>query len=151
GQSIPIETSPFRLDGKSHALRNATLIGGGAGAGAVLGGVAAGKKGAVFGSAIGAGAGTATAYLTGKQEIVVPAEAGLEFATVGNSHGSPGAPAQWTNTIFPRQNERSGEGGWIFSERDRQTIRSYFRGRYSNLPPGLAKRGGDLPPGLEKH
>jgi hypothetical protein len=27
----------------------------------------------------------------------------------------------------------------------------YLQGNTSNLPPGLAKRGGDLPPGLQKH
>ena len=35
--------------------------------------------------------------------------------------------------------------------RDRDVIREYYRAvPPSNLPPGLAKRGGDLPPGLEK-
>jgi hypothetical protein len=33
----------------------------------------------------------------------------------------------------------------------REAIRQYVHGvPISNLPPGLAKRGGDLPPGLEK-
>src|SRR5262245_40454096 len=85
GRMVPVETSPYTLDGKSHNVRNAALIGGGAAAGAVLGGVAAGKKGAVIGSAVGAGAGVATAYVTGKQEIVVPSETGFQFATAGNS------------------------------------------------------------------
>jgi hypothetical protein len=39
----------------------------------------------------------------------------------------------------------------VFSRRDQQVIRRYFEGGTSNLPPGLAKRGGHLPPGLEKH
>jgi hypothetical protein len=30
-------------------------------------------------------------------------------------------------------------------------IQRYFRTERSNLPPGLAKRGGNLPPGLERH
>lgn len=38
-----------------------------------------------------------------------------------------------------------------FSAHDREVIRNYFREYPSSLPPGLAKRGGDLPPGLEKH
>ena len=38
-----------------------------------------------------------------------------------------------------------------FSIHDREIIRSYFREHPSDLPPGLAKRGGNLPPGLEKH
>lgn len=39
----------------------------------------------------------------------------------------------------------------VFGERDREIIREYCSQQYSNLPPGLAKRGGELPPGLEKH
>jgi hypothetical protein len=34
----------------------------------------------------------------------------------------------------------------LFDSRDRDTINNYYAG----LPPGLAKRGGDLPPGLER-
>ncbi len=37
-----------------------------------------------------------------------------------------------------------------FSSRDQEVIRDFFRVNTSNLPPGLAKRGGSLPPGLEK-
>jgi len=37
-----------------------------------------------------------------------------------------------------------------FGERDRETIREYCVHPESGLPPGLAKRGGSLPPGLEK-
>jgi hypothetical protein len=38
-----------------------------------------------------------------------------------------------------------------FSDDDRRIIRSCYRQDYSNLPPGLAKRDGHLPPGLERH
>jgi hypothetical protein len=38
----------------------------------------------------------------------------------------------------------------IFSDRDRGAIHDYYWGGASSLPPGLAKRGGDLPPGLQK-
>jgi hypothetical protein len=38
-----------------------------------------------------------------------------------------------------------------FSDDDRRIIRSCYAEDYSNLPPGLAKRGGNLPPGLERH
>ncbi|HVA01944.1 MAG TPA: hypothetical protein VMV34_09835 [Terriglobia bacterium] len=37
-----------------------------------------------------------------------------------------------------------------FSSHDRDIIHHYFLGNTSNLPPGLAKRGGNLPPGLER-
>ena len=53
--------------------------------------------------------------------------------------------------MFLKNKEGRGRAGDIvFSDRDRGIIRDFFRGRYSNLPPGLAKRGGKLPPGLEK-
>jgi len=38
----------------------------------------------------------------------------------------------------------------VFGPRDRDIISGYFRNRHSNLPPGLAKRDGQLPPGLER-
>src|SRR5919109_4422492 len=42
-----------------------------------------------------------------------------------------------------------GEGGkYIFRAHDREVITRYYSGRGSGLPPGLAKRGGNLPPGL---
>jgi hypothetical protein len=34
--------------------------------------------------------------------------------------------------------------------RDRETITKYYTANPAGLPPGLAKRGGDLPPGLDK-
>jgi hypothetical protein len=36
-----------------------------------------------------------------------------------------------------------------YSDHDREQARDWYRGHYSNLPPGLAKRD-RLPPGLEK-
>ena len=38
-----------------------------------------------------------------------------------------------------------------FGAHDREVITHYYENRSSGLPPGLAKRGGNLPPGLEKH
>jgi len=38
----------------------------------------------------------------------------------------------------------------VFSEHDRHIISRYFETHEATLPPGLAKRGGALPPGLEK-
>jgi hypothetical protein len=35
-------------------------------------------------------------------------------------------------------------------QQDRDAISKYFKTNTAALPPGLAKRGGDLPPGLEK-
>jgi hypothetical protein len=140
------------------------LIGGGAGAGAVIGGIAGGKKGAAIGAAVGAGAGTATAYITGKNEIVLPAEAEIPFvagsgAAATTSTASSSQPSAQSKSSAYTRESGGGTGGSAmasmaqaleFSEHDRNIIRNYFRAQSSNLPPGLAKRGGRLPPGLER-
>jgi len=165
-------SQPFRIDGKSHLVRNAELIGGGAGAGALLGALAGGKKGAEIGAAVGAGAGTATAYMTGKKEIVLPAEMVLTFAASGGGAGARittaasaagGASSagggerrgssgdeQGENADRDRGGRRGTAQALIFSGRDQDIIQRYFANQYANLPPGLAKRGGNLPPGLER-
>jgi hypothetical protein len=38
-----------------------------------------------------------------------------------------------------------------FLPEERQIILAFYQGPSSGLPPGLAKRGGQLPPGLQKH
>jgi len=38
----------------------------------------------------------------------------------------------------------------VFIGKDRAIIQRYYAARPETLPPGLAKRGGNLPPGLEK-
>ncbi len=38
----------------------------------------------------------------------------------------------------------------VFGPQGQRIIYEYYRVNTSNLPPGLAKRGGALPPGLEK-
>ena len=153
-----LQAQALQIDGKSHAVRNVALIGGGAAAGAVMGGVAGGEKGAVIGTAVGAGAGTATAYLTGKQELVLPVETLLTFVVSAESLAPPEtrAPALVESSIRrgrgdARREEQDAYDALIFSERDQRLIRSYFSSQHGRgLPPGLAKRKGDLPPGLEK-
>ncbi|MGH6628327.1 MAG: hypothetical protein ACREB3_01190, partial [Burkholderiales bacterium] len=171
-----VRTQPLQIDGKSHLLRNAALIGGGAGAGALIGGATGGKKGALVGAAIGAGAGTATAYLTGKKEIVLPPELVLTFVagrggTVARAaKTAPAEPATGTTRagqVYHGEEPRAAMGraredaaALMFSDRDQRMILNYFsgegggggRGRRHGrgFPPGLAKRGGNLPPGLER-
>lgn len=82
-----VHTEPLQIDGKSHAVRNTELIGGGAAAGAILGGIFGGGKGAVIGTAAGASAGTGTACATGKKEIVLPSETELTFLIAGSGPG----------------------------------------------------------------
>jgi hypothetical protein len=152
-----LQAEALRMDGKSHGVRNVALIGGAAAAGAILGGVAGGGKGAAIGTAVGAGAGTATAYMTGKQELVLPVETLLTFVMAGDSLAAPGTPAPELESNLRRgsgdvrRDEQDAYDALIFSERDQRLIRSYFRSRGGRgLPPGLAKRNGNLPPGLQK-
>lgn len=79
GKSYDLSTDDEARHGKNHNKRNAILIGGGAGFGAIVGAIAGGGVGAAIGSAAGAGAGTAGAAYTGKKDIRVPAETALTF------------------------------------------------------------------------
>ncbi len=79
GKSYDVHTTAVGRSGHSHRNRNLAWIGGGAGAGALLGGLAGGGKGALIGAPLGAGAGTAVAAITGKKDVRIPAEARLTF------------------------------------------------------------------------
>lgn len=79
GKSVPVQTSSIFAKGANHNKRNAALIGGGAGAGALIGGLAGGGKGALIGGLVGAGAGTGGAYATGKKDVAFAAERKLSF------------------------------------------------------------------------
>ena len=79
GKALPVQTSSIFLKGGSHEKRNWEMIGGGAGAGALIGALAGGGKGALLGSSVGAAGGTGVAYGTGKKDVGFGAERRLTF------------------------------------------------------------------------
>jgi hypothetical protein len=64
---------------KDNKKRDAAIIGGGAGVGAVIGAIAGGGKGAATGAAIGGGAGTGTVLATRGDDLHYPPESRLNF------------------------------------------------------------------------
>jgi hypothetical protein len=176
--SSALDTQVFRIKGESHTKLNVEKIGGTAAAGSILGAIFGGGKGALIGAGAGAAAGTTIAAATGKKEAEVESEAVVPFVTaaaVTVAVAQPAPAERQVQTAYRdddqpayrrpdhdnnndddddryRRDERNDHRGYAqaFSDDDRRIIRSCYSEDYSNLPPGLAKRGGNLPPGLER-
>lgn len=76
---VRVASSEYEKEEKGKGKRTGTLVGGGAGLGAIIGGLAGGGKGALIGGLAGAGAGTAGAAYTGNHDVVIPSESLITF------------------------------------------------------------------------
>jgi hypothetical protein len=81
-----------------------------------------------------------------RRALIVLAAAGIFFvpatAKQGKGHGKGQGQGKGHGTGHEKK------AAVAFASADRSVLTTYYR--TNGLPPGLAKRGGDLPPGLEK-
>ena len=167
GRRVSVSADPVILEGRSHTKRNAVLIGGGAGAGAILGGVMGGGKGAVIGAAVGAGAGTVGAAATGRHEAVIEPEAVVGWnlqqsnPVPNRNNRSPQMSSYKHSDAAHRRHDGDDDDDDYrgddrrendrvshdvrFTDHDRVYLSRCLVSNY-RLPPGLAKQG-KIPPG----
>jgi hypothetical protein len=79
GKVVNIDTQSISRESDSRGQRTATVAGGGAVLGAVIGGIAGGGKGAVIGAGAGGAAGAGAEAATKGQRVKVPSETRLTF------------------------------------------------------------------------
>lgn len=79
GGNVQISTKPYVAVAEDTKKLDTAIIGGGAGAGAIIGAIAGGKKGAGIGALAGGAAGTGTVLATKGKELHYPPETRLSF------------------------------------------------------------------------
>jgi hypothetical protein len=79
GVRYPLDTNDLSRTKKGKGKRSAAFIGGGAGAGMLIGGIASGGVGLLAGGLAGGGAGALAGGLTGNRDIEIPAESVVRF------------------------------------------------------------------------
>lgn len=78
GREHAVEVSGLDITADSSKKRDAAIIGGSAGAGAIIGAIAKGGKGAAVGAAVGGAAGTGAVLATKGKEVELPAGTPIE-------------------------------------------------------------------------
>ena len=84
GSRYALDTSDLTRTKKGKGKRSAAIIGGGAGAGMLVGGLATGGVGLLVGGLVGGGGGTLVSGLTGNRDIEIPAESIVRFRLADN-------------------------------------------------------------------
>jgi hypothetical protein len=79
GSRYALDTADLTRTKKGKGKRSAAIIGGGAGAGMLVGGLATGGVGLLVGGLVGGGGGTLLSGLTGNRDIEIPAESIVRF------------------------------------------------------------------------
>ncbi len=79
GESLPIATDAYTVEGKNRGVNSAEKIGGGAAAGALIGGLLGHGKGAGIGALAGGGGGTILQGATRGQQVSIPSETPIRF------------------------------------------------------------------------
>jgi len=79
GNMMPLKSNSLQFIAEGSTTKDAAIIGGGGGVGALIGGLIGGKKGAAIGALIGAGGGTAVVLKTSGKEVEFRPETRFQF------------------------------------------------------------------------
>ena len=79
GQSYPLVSSTYSMEGNSRGKNTAEKVGGGAALGAIIGALAGGGKGAAIGAGVGGAGGGVYQGVTHGKQVRIPSETKLDF------------------------------------------------------------------------
>jgi hypothetical protein len=79
GQTVPLVTGEYELQGKSRGASTAKRTIGGAAVGSIIGAIAGGGRGAGIGAAVGGGVGAGSEIITKGDQVKIPSETLLDF------------------------------------------------------------------------
>jgi len=79
GQTVPLVTGEYQVNGKSRGASTAKRTVGGAAVGSIIGAIAGGGKGAAIGAGVGGAAGAGSEIITKGDQVKVPSETLLDF------------------------------------------------------------------------